>query len=223
MISIIAKGFVVPIIGIISFLESSPSTLISLHDPVPIIEVIKVYGKLAGPQCFGHNAPPGASCQLPLSQLKEELFGDSSGNGETSSLSKEEFSHRLESLSFQWPLKPFGIAGSPSLTKTATMNKGAETALYMSELERLGLYDRRNPAGPLPTALRPKLNSALDTEGIDPEASAVVFDALAGINEDMEKDKRLTPKKLDKIYESEVALDYYSFLDLIGKRNVFWD
>ena len=41
------------------------------------------------------------------------------------------------------------------------VNKGAETRLYMEQLEAAGLYDPRNPMGPLPTSLRPASNPRL--------------------------------------------------------------
>jgi len=96
------------------------------------------------------------------------------------------------------------------------MNKGAETATYMSELERRGLYDRRNPAGPLPTSLRPKLNELLKREGIDDVASERTFRALSGGRGEM------TAETVEEAYGGKDALDYYSFVELIGKENVEW-
>jgi len=178
--------------------------------PVPVLEVIKVYGHLATSDCFGSKAPPGSSCQLPLGYLEEEL-----GLSKASSISQEDFGRVMKGTKFQWPLKPHGI--DKSLTKTATMNKGAETKVYMDELERRGLYDRRNPTGPLPTSLRPKLNQQLGNEDIDP---VVVDRAFAALNGGQQGD--LTAERLQETFRGEDALDYYSFLDLIGKESIVW-
>ena len=177
---------------------------------MPVLEVIKVYGHLAGPECFGSKAPPGSSCQMPLEYLKEEL-----GLTKAGSISQEEFSRTVMEATFQWPLKPYGI--DKSLAKTATMNKGAETKVYMDELERRGLYDRRNPTGPLPTSLRPKLNQQLEKENIDQYVVERAFVALNGGNKG-----DLTVEHLQETFRGHDALDYYSFLDLIGKDSVVW-
>eukprot|EP00978_Attheya_sp_CCMP212_P028752 scaffold100242_cov31-Attheya_sp.AAC.1 len=66
-----------------------------------------------------------------------------------------------------------------SVPQTAIVNKGAETRVYMEELERRGMYDPRNPTGPLPTSLRPKLNQALNQEKMDPQAASLIFRALS--------------------------------------------
>jgi hypothetical protein len=118
-------------------------------------------------------------------------------------LTREEFREKLNTIDFQWPLKPYGL--EKSLSKTATMNKGAESR---------GLYDKRNPTGPLPTSLRPTLNAALDREGVDARTSDIIFDALGGTN------GRLESEKIAAVFSHN--LDYYGFLDLIGKESVIW-
>ena len=209
-----------------SLLQQAQSQQTSPHTPVPALQVINVYGRLAGSVCFGNISPPGSSCQLPLSYLKEELHINENNNIDNSdsskpviatshdSLTRDEFKKRLEELQFQWPLKPYGI--EKSLTKTSIMNKGAETALYMDELERRGFYDRRNPTGPLPTSLRPKLNEAMNNEIIDEETLYVVFQALSGDSNDLTKDR------LEKIFDGREALDYYSFVGIVGNENISW-
>eukprot|EP01083_Nonionella_stella_P089162 248757_1 len=54
-------------------LDTLPQIQIQQQQPLPVIEVIKVYGKLAGPTCFGKVAPKGSSCQITSSELKKEL------------------------------------------------------------------------------------------------------------------------------------------------------
>jgi hypothetical protein len=131
---------------------------------------------------------------------------------ETKSLTRESFREQLNIIDFQWPLKPYGV--DKSLSKTATMNKGAETRVYMEELESRGLYDRRNPTGPLPTSLRPQLNAALQREGISARTADIIFDALGGTN------GRLEAEQISVIFSHN--LDYYGFLDLLGKDSVIW-
>jgi hypothetical protein len=93
--------------------------------PVPVMDVLQVYGRLAGPECFGKTVPPsaGASCQLTAERIRETI-GDSEAG----------FEARLAALPFRWPLKPYGTAASPSNVKTVAINKNAETAVYMREL-----------------------------------------------------------------------------------------
>lgn len=182
----------------------------ALSVPVPAVEMVKVYGKLAGPECFGRIVPAsvGASCQLPLSRLAAEL------ELEDGPVDEAAFESRLDSLSFRWPLKPYGTAGSDSNVRTVGLNKNAETALYMGELETRGLYDKHNPSTPLPTSLRPTLNAALQREKVPPEAASLAFRSLSGGARTLSADglARLGPE----------PLDYFSFIDLVGKMNMVW-
>ena len=199
-----------------SILIASTSPLIERSAPLapaPALQVIVGYGKLASNTCFGKTSPPGSSCQLSLSDLERELGLDS----DEARLTSEEFNRRINALDFQWPLKPYGI-NDKSQEKTGVINKGAETAYYMDELEARGLYDRRNPTGPLPTSLRPKLNAILNGEGIDDNASRVLFGALAG---DFAAEQ-LTKEGLSRSFGGESVIDYYGFLDLVGNSNINW-
>ena len=145
-------------------------------DNIPILEVVKIYGKLAGPECYGKQAPKHSSCQINLNTLNQRLSNE---HDTASTPSKEVFRQQLSTMEFSWPLKPFGVDKSPSLSKTAVMNKGAETMVFMQELESRNLYDPRNPTGPLPTSLRPNLNKALQIEGIvDPRAIDRTYEVL---------------------------------------------
>ena len=185
-------------------LDVSPSS----PPMLPVLEVIKVYGKLAGPECYGQKAPKGSSCQVTFPEVQQMLGLDDT----KSVLTKDEFRDRLDRAEFQWPLKPFGI--DKSLTKTATMNKGAETKVFMDQLEERGLYDKRNPTGPLPTSLRPQLNKALQKEGIDPMVADRTFRVLGGENDQLKVDN------IKQVLGNE--MDYYGFLELIGKESITW-
>jgi hypothetical protein len=175
--------------------------------PLPVLEIVKVYGKLAGTECYGKSAPIDSSCEATLRDIEAKFQLE-----ETKSLTRESFREQLNIIDFQWPLKPYGV--DKSLSKTATMNKGAETRVYMEELESRGLYDRRNPTGPLPTSLRPQLNAALQREGISARTADIIFDALGGTN------GRLEAEQISVIFSHN--LDYYGFLDLLGKDSVIW-
>ena len=187
---------------------------------VPALEIIKAYGSLAGRECYGRTSPPESSCRLPLDYLEGELgigpVGGTTTGPSSSSLTSEDFSRRLSDLPFRWPLKPYGLSDE-SYGKTAVVNKGAETATYMYELESRGLYDRRNPAGPLPTSLRPRLNDILNREGIDPVAAEVVFRALSG-GRDLLTDEALR----ETFGEGRESLDYYGFVGLVGESRISW-
>lgn len=185
---------------------------------IPVLEAVKVYGKIAGSHCYGKTAPIGSSCQITVEDL-ERTFQQDHDDKKTSSLSTatltlEEFQNDLNQAEFQWPLKPYGL--EQSLTKTATMNKGAETMLFMEELGKRGLYDKRNPVGPLPTSLRPQLNKLLQREGVDPNTSKRIFEALGGVNGLLEIDMlrdRLSSK----------PMNYYDFIELVGKDvKILW-
>ena len=43
--------------------------------PVPVMDVLQVYGRLAGPECFGKTVPAaaGASCQLTAERIRETV------------------------------------------------------------------------------------------------------------------------------------------------------
>ena len=210
---------------------SSPSSLLTADNSnsiVPVLEVIKVYGKLAGSQCYGKLAPKGSSCEMTLIDVEELFFGNNQGSSlpssssqtVKSSISEQEFGDRLQTnAKFEWPLKPYGIEKSNS--KTATMNKGAETKVYMDLLEERGLYDRRNPTGPLPTSLRPQLNAQLQKEGIQSNfVKHKTFLILGG----SESSGELQQDKLKEVLSQREgnSIDYYDFLELIGKESITW-
>ena len=185
-------------------LPSTPTT-----GSIPVLEVVKVYGKIAGSQCYGTTAPPGSSCQITAEDLEHTFPQNPSKESSPSptTLTLEEFENDLHQAEFQWPLKPYGI--DKSLTKTATMNKGAETMVFMKELEQRGLYDKQNPVGPLPTSLRPQLNKLLQREGVDPNSSKRIFEALGGVNGVL--DMEILRDRL-----SSKPMNYYDFIELIG-------
>ncbi len=192
-------------------------------DNIPIIEVVKVYGKLAGSECYGKQAPKGSSCQINLKDLEQKI-----SNGDVSTLtpSKEIFESQLKTMEFLWPLKPFGVDKSPSLVKTAVMNKGAETMVFMQELEARGLYDPRNPTGPLPTSLRPSLNKVLQWEGIiDQRAIDRTYEVLYGVGESRQEGILSRRDNIAGQGDSPFAdgfLDYYDFLKLFGPNSITW-
>jgi hypothetical protein len=193
-------------IGLTSLADAPlPSSFIP---PIPILEVIKVYGKLAGQECYDQKAPKGSSCQVTSQGIERALDFDD----KNTVLTEDEFRERLNRAQFQWPLKPYGV--DKSLSKTATMNKGAETRIFMDQLEERGLYDKRNPTGPLPTSLRPQLNRLLQEEGINPRTSDRVFQTLGG------KHGKLAVEAVEQMFENR--MDFYGFLDLLGKDSITW-
>jgi hypothetical protein len=205
-----------PVVGgilaaVLASISLDPPSTDSPTGSVPVIEVIKVYGKMAGPECYGKIAPKGSSCQITLQDVERTFHLDK--KTATSTLTLEEFQAEIDRADFQWPLKPYGI--EKSLSKTATMNKGAETRVFMEELEARGLYDKRNPAGPLPTSLRPQLNSILQREGTDARTVENVFGALGG------SAGELKATQLRETFSSK-AIDYYDFIALIGKDAISW-
>lgn len=184
--------------------------------PLPILEVIKVYGKIAGSSCFGKTAPKGSSCQVTRSDFERIMrpSEEDRQSGSNDLLSKEKFYANIESLQFEWPLKPYGVEKSES--KTAIMNKGAETALYMQELEQRGLYDKRNPTGPLPTSLRPNLNRLLQQEGVSQSVVDLLFHRLGGNSKE-------NIQSADALFQGREAIDYYDFLEFLGKNSITWN
>mmetsp|Transcript_9375 Transcript_9375/g.14022 ORF Transcript_9375/g.14022 Transcript_9375/m.14022 type:complete len:189 (+) Transcript_9375:204-770(+) len=188
---------------------------------------------MAGPTCFGKVAPKGSSCQITASELKKELgiSTSSSSSGEDRvRITKEEISDALEALPFQWPLKPYGR--DKSSDKTAVINKGAETYLYMDQLESRGLYDRRNPTGPLPTSLRPQLNGILQKEGLKGVTVDRMFEILSsnGSGSDSDGDRYVTNESIENLpmFRDEDGLrkdsaDYFDFVRLLGSDSISWD
>lgn len=203
---------------LLTLMTENPTTLLLSQNPssqqsIPVIEIVKVYGKLADSTCYGLQAPSGSSCQIELNQFKQNfgLLGEEK-------LTKQAFTDKLNSLQFQWPLKPYGI--EKSLTKTAIMNKGAETRVYMEELESRNLYDKRNPTGPLPTSLRPKLNQQIQNEGIDTQTIDFIWNAL--ITNGKTSSNELTAKQIEEIFHGQNEIDYYDFLKIIGTESIMW-
>ena len=191
---------------------------------VPVLEVIKVYGKLAGRECYGKQAPEGSSCQINLQDLQKRLTVVSPSTATTAStmsssiLSRDDFATQLEQLDFQWPLKPFGVDQSPSLIKTATMNKGAETRVYLQELEARGILDPRNPTGPLPSSLRPILNGQLQLEGIlEPRVVDRTYQALTSRLFRLGEDDGMQQETTEGL-----RIDYYQFLEWFGPNSIVW-
>jgi hypothetical protein len=246
LVLVIPPGILPAALGIVFALTTPPVTtqlpppetpLFPQNDNnvVSVLEVVKVYGKLAGSECYGKQAPKGSSCQIKPSDLQQALSSSppaSTTSDETSTsntvvvVSRDEFAARMEQMDFRWPLKPFGIEGSPSLAKTAVMNKGAETRVLMEELEARGLYDPRNPVGPLPTSLRPALNQKLQAEGIlDPRAIDRAYEALL-------RSGRAGSSPTTEILGSGEGkgdgetitgfIDYYEFLKMFGPNSISW-
>ncbi|MGK3743338.1 MAG: hypothetical protein ACI90V_010194 [Bacillariaceae sp.] len=184
--------------------------------PIPILEIVKVFGKLAGSECYGKKAPSGSSCQIQLNDIQQTV----------STLSRNEFELKLQNSNdyeFQWPLKPYGI--DKSLSKTATMNKGAETRVFMDELEYRGLYNPRNPTGPLPTSLRPALNKELQNEGIlDPRAIDITYNAFKTTNANTNNNKKDDGDNNGDNNNNNNGeyVDYYNFLKMIGTDSISW-
>ena len=204
-------------------LPPSEKSVSEYDGTIPVLEVVKIYGKIAGTDCYGKQAPKGSSCQIKRDDVQRLLYDTSSSSpgaaipsatmkGQKSNhnfVSREAFATKLQGKEFRWPLKPFGIDGSPSLAKTAVMNKGAETRVFMEELEARKLYDPRNPTGPLPTSLRPAVNQQLQAEGIlDRKAIDRAYDVLVGWSQSTEP--------------TTEYLDYYEFLKMFGPNSVSW-
>jgi hypothetical protein len=82
-------------------MESPPP---SPHRPIPVLQIIQVYGKLAASECYGSKAPAGSSCQILLDKLENNL-GITSAT--TTSISRQDFDEALQRLEFRWPLKPY--------------------------------------------------------------------------------------------------------------------
>ena len=57
--------------------------------PVPVMDVLQIYGRLAGPECFVKTVPAaaGASCQLTAERIRETI-GDGSETGFEARLAK---------------------------------------------------------------------------------------------------------------------------------------
>ena len=188
-------------------------------ESVPILEVIKMYGKLAGPSCFGRTAPKGSSCQVTRDEdwLRKRQQAATTTNIKAAApmptTPKDLQTWLNEELEFAWPLKPYGVEKSND--KTAIMNKGAETRLYMDQLTARGLYDARNPTGPLPTSLRPALNHILQQEGVSEAAATLLLERITS--------GPSSPNMMENLFQGRNAIDYYDFLEFLGKNSISWD
>jgi hypothetical protein len=102
---------------------------------------------------------------------------DGNGGGDVT-MTEDTFRTTLQAATFRWPLKPYGMDKEGSLSKTATVNKGAETRIYMSLLEQQQLYNPRDPTGPLPTSLRPQLNQRIQHQPLDVPTTRRTYEAF---------------------------------------------
>uniref|UniRef100_A0A7S0GCK7 Uncharacterized protein n=1 Tax=Proboscia inermis TaxID=420281 RepID=A0A7S0GCK7_9STRA len=96
----------------------------------------------------------------------------------------------------------------------------------MQQLESRGLYDRRNPTGPLPTNLRPQLNGVLQKEGL----KGPTVDRLFGILSSSDGDGYVTSQSIDHLAiftdengQTKDSADYYDFVRLLGEDSISWD
>ena len=153
------------------------------------------------------------------SSLSPSHDSNPDGVSSSSSISEAQLTARLQQAQFQWPLKPYGV--DKSNVKTAIMNKGAETRLYMEQLEARGLYDPRNPTGPLPTSLRPQLNRLLQQEGVSPAAIDLFFQRLTVGGK--ENEPVTCESASESLFQSREAIDYYDFLEFLGKNSISWN
>ena len=172
--------------------------------PVPVMDVLQVYGRLAGPECFGKTVPAaaGASCQLTAERIRETIGDVTIEAG---------FEARLAALPFRWPLKPYGTAASPSNVKTVAINKNAETAVYMRELEqrRLGIT---TPTTRGASRLRNRQRLSHETgRSTRPARRASRTDQSRGARTRVPG----PPRRAN-------AADWFSFLERIGAEQVVW-
>lgn len=198
-------------------------TTTTTADRLSIVQVIQVYGRLASRDCYGLLAPVGSSCQLTRWGLYSKLRLVDRDSG----INRDEFERVVQEQSFGWPLKPFGVAGSSSVTKTATMNKGVETRIYNQLLERYQLYNPHNPASPLPTSLRPQLDDILQSQDVDAYTIDAIYDRLVRSDTTTSAagaSRTLTREQLDQLlFSKQDALDFYEFVDLLGVDNISWN
>ena len=221
--AVLALGVVSVTAGGTSGDAAAPAADSSDGSELRVTDVIRIYGRLAGRECFGKAVPTaaGASCQMTVDHAVVALGLHETAQG----IDEGQFLTRLEALQFEWPLKPWGAAKSDSNAKTVTVNKSAETSVFMAELERRELYDRRNPTGPLPTSLRSALDKQVQADGVDAAAARKCFRALLG--GDVEPGALLTAERLERTIRvatgGERALDYYSFQTLVTEQSrIVW-
>eukprot|EP00401_Gymnodinium_catenatum_P000219 CAMPEP_0117492112 /NCGR_PEP_ID=MMETSP0784-20121206/18414_1 /TAXON_ID=39447 /ORGANISM="" /LENGTH=285 /DNA_ID=CAMNT_0005286923 /DNA_START=106 /DNA_END=960 /DNA_ORIENTATION=- len=124
-----------------------------------VVDVINIFGRLAGTSCFGSQAAPGVSCQVTMAELDQKLFQ------KTQELSEAEFVDALASMAFAWPLKPNGA----SVKQTVTANKFAEPTSLTNAAIKRGLP----PASQAKTA--EGVSAALSQEAVPASAAKTMF------------------------------------------------
>jgi len=146
--------------------ESAGSSSTALE----VLDVIKMFGRMANPSCFGSVAKH-ASCTIDTSSLGKQLFAQPSSS--SSKMTKEELKTKVNEMAFEWPLKPYGT--KEERVKTATLNKPAELNEWKNQAKIKNLGDPFYLNG----KDRDRLNAAVGFDNVSDEALDALFNALS--------------------------------------------
>jgi len=53
--------------------SAGPVAVSDTRKTIPVVEVVKVFGKLAGSECYGRKSPPGSSCQITRREFEKSF------------------------------------------------------------------------------------------------------------------------------------------------------
>lgn len=180
---------------------------------VEVLDVLNLYGRLAGSGCFGRTAPAGLSCQLGMEDFDRVVFRGAAAVDEGS------FTAALRATAPRWPLRP---AVPPQ--QTALASRLAELRVLKDAAFNRFSTPGYNPSDrELPVAVA----TALASEELPMAAVHLVFVRLAGSGRssaELPRGAGLTREGVASMLASLEgrALDWYSFLDLLGRQWVTW-
>lgn len=166
----VARRMLLPGIVSTAVLAATPGAARADLEKVNIADVIKVYNRLAGLNCFGAKVKDGEGfcCQIQLEDWDRVVFPNFAG-----SVTFEDFNARLNSAPSRWPLLP----EKPDPKFTVDSEKIAERDTLRETAKRLGLEGKGF------TLRKPKkmimaVNEKLSQEPVDPEVAKYFFTKL---------------------------------------------
>lgn len=173
---------------------------------VDAFDALNIFARLAGPSCFGATAAKGLSCQAVFADFDAKLFQ------RASSVSEDEFLQVLGVVPPLWPLKPFG----GSQKATAAAEKVAEVPLLTVQAMKRGIQKGA------PKKMAASLQAKMINEPLPEKPTRFIFKQLVKISGSPAGElRRDQVAKWLKLVPNQ-ALDYVSWLKLIGMGNLVW-
>mmetsp|Transcript_68855 Transcript_68855/g.217702 ORF Transcript_68855/g.217702 Transcript_68855/m.217702 type:complete len:294 (+) Transcript_68855:47-928(+) len=192
---------------------------VGISGSVEVLDLLNVYGRLAGRACFGSTAPEGLSCQLGMEDFDRLVFR----TGEP--VSEAAFLEALAAAPPRWPLRPAAARRQTALAAKLAEPRVLKEAAFARWFDRPAEAPRDRE---LPTAVA----AALGSEALPEGAARLVYARLMrggppsrpAAAPTSSPEVGLSRDRVASLLRSQAdaVLDWYSFLDLVGRPWVMW-